>query len=58
MREEISRHLDVVVVIWILALAVSWSVVTLSRAQVGTDQWSTTPQSGPVWIVTDGSGTN
>ena len=51
MRESIGHHFDVVVVIWILALAVGWSMVSLSRAQLSADQWSSPPQSGPVWVV-------
>ena len=56
MRESIGRHLDLVVVIWVLALAVSWSMVSLSRAQLSPDQWSSPPQSGPAWVVS-GDGT-
>jgi hypothetical protein len=57
MREEISRHFDVVIVIWILALAVGWSMVTLSHTRLNPDAWSATPQNGPVWMV-DGGTTN
>jgi hypothetical protein len=58
MREAISRHFDVVVVVWVLALAVAWSMVTLSQARQAGDQWSNAPQNGPAWIVTDGNGTH
>jgi hypothetical protein len=58
MREEISRHFDVVIVIWVLALAVGWSMVTLSHAQLNPNQWSSTPNSGPVWMVDGGTGGN
>jgi hypothetical protein len=51
MRTTIGRHLDVVVVIWILTLAVGWSVVSLSKAQLTADQWSAAPQSGPAWVI-------
>jgi hypothetical protein len=43
--------LDVIVVIWTLALVVSFSLVTLSRAQLTNDQWSHAPQAGPIWVV-------
>jgi hypothetical protein len=48
-RESISRHLDLVFVIWVLTLAVGFSLVSLSRANLTADQWSSAPQSGPVW---------
>jgi hypothetical protein len=51
MRAEISRHFDVVVVIWILVLAVGWSMVTLSHTQLKPDAWSATPANGPVWMI-------
>jgi hypothetical protein len=51
MRTTIGRHFDVVVVIWILTLAVGWSLVSLSRAQLSADQWSGAPQNGPVWVI-------
>jgi hypothetical protein len=51
MRAELARHLDVIVVIWTLALVVSFSLVTLSRAQLTNDQWSRAPQAGPIWVV-------
>ena len=49
MRAELARHFDVVVVIWVLALAVAFSVVTLSRAQLSADQW-TDQSHGPAWV--------
>jgi hypothetical protein len=55
MRESFSRHFDVVVVVWVLALAVGFSIVTISKAQVSGD-WSTQPQSGPVWNAYAGAG--
>ena len=51
MREALGRRFDLVVVIWILALAVGWSMVTLSRASLSADQWSAAPQSGPAWVI-------
>ena len=54
MRETLGRHLDVVVVIWVLALAVGWSMVALSKAQLSPDQWSSAPQSGAAWVVPSG----
>jgi len=41
-RETFGRHFDLVVVIWVLALAVAWSVVVLSKANLPADQWSST----------------
>ena len=55
MRTTIGRHFDVLVVIWILALAVGWSLVSLSHAQLSADQWSTEPQSGPAWVIPSGN---
>jgi hypothetical protein len=55
MRTTIGRHFDVLVVIWILALAVGWSLVSLSHAQLSADQWSTAPQSGPAWVIPSGN---
>lgn len=55
-RDMLARHLDVVVVVWVLALAIAWSALALSRAQLSTDQWSTPPQQGPVWMVNANGG--
>ncbi len=55
MRETLSRHFDLVVVIWVLTLAVGWSMVTLSKAQLSTNQWSAAPQSGPAWVIPSGN---
>jgi hypothetical protein len=54
MRETLSRHFDLVVVIWVLTLAVGWSLVSLSRAQLTADQWSAAPQNGPAWVIPSG----
>jgi len=54
-RETLGRHFDLVVVIWVLTLAVGWSLITLSKAQLPTDQWSSAPQSNPAWVVTSDS---
>jgi hypothetical protein len=51
MRESLSRHFDVVVVVWVLALAIAWSMVAIARTPTQAD-WSTAPQSGPVWNYT------
>ena len=51
MRAQLARHLDVVVVIWALALLVSWTAITLSRAPLSNAQWDHAPQYGPVWVV-------
>ena len=53
-RETLGHHFDVVVVVWVLALALGWSLVTLSRAHVPAEQWSSAPQSGPVWVIPGG----
>jgi hypothetical protein len=45
MRAELAKHFDVVVVVWVLALAVGWSLVVLSRAELRQDQWGPAPQS-------------
>jgi hypothetical protein len=54
-REELLKHFDVVVVVWVLTLAIGWSVVALSRAQLSSDQWSSAPQNGPAWVVSNSS---
>jgi heme A synthase len=54
-RETLSRHFDLVVVIWVLTLAVGWSMVTLSKAQLSTNQWSSAPQNGPAWVIPSGN---
>lgn len=49
MREMLTRHFDVVVVIWVLALVIGWSLIALSRAPLSSDQWLGVP-SGQVWV--------
>ena len=51
MRDALNRNFGVVVVIWTLALAVGFSLVSLSHAQLSADQWSS-PPAGPAWLVT------
>jgi hypothetical protein len=53
MRESLAHHFDVIVVIWVLALAVGWSLVALSHASLSNDQWSATTAPGPAWVVPD-----
>ena len=53
MRAELGRHFDLVVVIWVLALAVAFSVTMLSRAQLSNDQW-TYQSHGPAWVYPAG----
>ena len=53
-RELVSRHFDVVVVIWVLTLAIGWSLIALSRASLPEGQWSAAPHNGPAWVYTDG----
>jgi heme A synthase len=55
MRQQLGRHFDVVIVIWVLALALGWSLVTLSRAPLSGDQWSAAPQTGAAWVVPTGN---
>jgi hypothetical protein len=50
-RESLSHHFDLVVVIWVLTLALGWSLVTLSRAQLAQDQWTGVAQNGPAWVI-------
>ena len=50
MREMLTRHFDVIVAVWVLALAVGWSMLALSRASLSNDQWSSSPP-GPAWVV-------
>jgi hypothetical protein len=51
MRESIVRHFDVLVVVWVLALALGWSMVAITRTSTQAD-WSTAPQSGQGWNYT------
>jgi hypothetical protein len=53
-RETLNHHFDVVVVIWVLTLALGFSMVTLAKADLRTDQWSVAPQSGPAWVIPSG----
>jgi hypothetical protein len=49
MRASLNQHFDVVVVIWVLTLLFSFSLVSISKSNLTQDQWSSAPQSGPVW---------
>jgi hypothetical protein len=53
MRAQLLRHLDVVVVVWALALGLAWTLVVLSRTETGDTQWCSWEHSGPAWIVGD-----
>jgi hypothetical protein len=55
MRETLSRHFDVVVVVWVLTLALAWSMVAITRSQTQPD-WSTTTQNSQGWNYTTGTG--
>jgi hypothetical protein len=55
MREAFLKHFDVVVVVWVLALAVGWSLVAISRSPLPADQWSGAPQAESGWALSDGS---
>jgi hypothetical protein len=50
-RATLASRFDVVIVVWVLALAIGWSLCALSRAQLSDSQWSSAPQSGPIWVV-------
>ena len=50
MRAELVRHFDVVVVVWVLALAIGFSVAMLSHAELSNAQWDPQPH-GPAWVV-------
>jgi hypothetical protein len=45
-----SRHFDVIVVVWALTLMVGFMLASLSRADYSRDAW-TYPQNGPHWVV-------
>jgi hypothetical protein len=49
MRAEVARHFDVVVVVWVLALAVGFSFALLSHARLSGDQW-TNQQPASHWV--------
>jgi hypothetical protein len=51
MRETLVQHFDVVVVVWVLALIVGWSMLALARAPLSDAGWSFGTQSGPAWVV-------
>ena len=52
MRAELANHFDVVVVIWVLALAVGWSLVAITHSDLRQDQWSNAPQAQSGWVFT------
>ena len=52
MREALVKHFDVVVVIWVLALAVGFSLVALSHSELRQDQWGSAPQAQSGWAFT------
>jgi hypothetical protein len=57
MRAALLARFDVVIVVWVLALAIGWCFFALSHTQLTESQWSTGSQSGPAWMVPDpGSG--
>jgi hypothetical protein len=60
MRDSISRHFDVLIVVWVLSLALGFSVVAITRTPPADGQWSNTAtqvHSGTHWDypITDGS---
>ncbi len=55
MRQAVVRHFDVIVVIWVLALCVGWTLFTVSRSAQGYTQTSGWAQVGPDWVVTGGN---
>jgi len=50
MREALSRHFDVLVVVWSLSLVMVAMLLVLSRAPLSNDQWTSAPV-GPVWVI-------
>jgi hypothetical protein len=54
MREAINRHFDVVVVVWVLALALGFSMISIAKSPAA-GSWDTVPNSGPVWEVSVGN---
>jgi hypothetical protein len=55
MRESLGHHFDLVVVIWVLTLALGWSMVAVCRAQPSADQWSSTSQTNAAWVIQGGN---
>ncbi len=53
MRAELAKHLDVVVVIWVLTLAIGWSFVALTHSELRQDQWGPAPQAQSGWVFTN-----
>jgi hypothetical protein len=51
MRAQLIRHLDLVIVIWALALGVVWTMVAISRTETGDTQWFHANQAGPAWVI-------
>jgi hypothetical protein len=47
-----------VVVVWVLALVVGWSMLALARAPLSDAGWSFGTQSGPAWVVPADSPSN
>jgi hypothetical protein len=56
MRDEFAKHFDVVVVVWVLALALGWSLVMLSRSHLSNNQWTGDTQNHPAWVISDNDG--
>ena len=51
MREQLVRHLDVVIVVWALALCVAWTFVALSHSPLGYNQGSGWTDIGADWVA-------
>jgi len=52
MRQTISRRFDVLVVVWVLTLAVGFSLVAITHSQPADGQWTTNTtqvHDGPFW---------
>ena len=43
MRDELGRNFDVIVVVWVLALALGWMLVALTRADPMNAPWNVGP---------------
>lgn len=51
MRAQLIRNLDVVIVVWALALGMAWTCLAIARTETGATQWCSGDQSGPVWLI-------
>ncbi len=45
MREALGRNFDVIVVVWVLALALGWMLLALVRADPTVNPWGVDPSA-------------